>query len=116
MNMKPTQEMTFLIGRTKILALLPFQDLGGQYVPIFGLISKVHLQWIKCVRFVTLFPTRLCGRDNFDSSQPITVEPLTNNTQSNQTNKKRKNSSEICLSFSRYTSNILKVNFDELRV
>ena len=38
MNMKPTQEMTFLIGRTKILRLLPFQDLGGQYVLIFGLI------------------------------------------------------------------------------
>ena len=44
MNTKPTQEMTFLIGRTKILRLLPFQDLGGQYVPIFGLISKVGLQ------------------------------------------------------------------------
>ena len=25
-----TQEMTFLIGRTKILCLLPFHDLGGQ--------------------------------------------------------------------------------------
>lgn len=44
MNMKPTQEMTFLIGRTKILALLLFQDLGGQYVHIFGLICKVRLQ------------------------------------------------------------------------
>ena len=43
MNMKPTQEMTFLIVRKKILRLLPFQDLGGQYVPIFGLISKVRL-------------------------------------------------------------------------
>ena len=41
MNMNPTQEMTFLIGRTKILRLLPFQDLGGQYVPIFDLICKV---------------------------------------------------------------------------
>ena len=30
--------------------------------------------------------------------------------------KKRKNRSEICLSFSLYTSNILKVNLDELRV
>ena len=30
--------------------------------------------------------------------------------------QKRKNSSDICLSFSRYTWNILKVNFDELRV
>ena len=40
----PTQEMTFLIVRTKILCLLPFQDLGGQYVPIFGLICKVRLQ------------------------------------------------------------------------
>ena len=28
MNMKPTQEMTFLIGRTNILRLLQFQDLG----------------------------------------------------------------------------------------
>ena len=43
MNMNPTQEMTFLIGRTKILRLLPFQDLGGQYVPIFDLICKVCL-------------------------------------------------------------------------
>ena len=43
MNMNPTQEMTFLIGRTKILHLLPFQDLGGQYVPIFDLICKVCL-------------------------------------------------------------------------
>ena len=71
------------------------------------------------ILFVTLFPTRLFGRVQYSlitSSQPITTEPLTNNTQSNQTNKKRKNSSDICLSFSRYTSNILKVNFDELRV
>ena len=47
MNMKPTQdsqEMTFLKGKTNILRLLPFQDLGGQYVPIFGLICKVRLQ------------------------------------------------------------------------
>ena len=43
MNMKPTQEMAFLIERTKILHLLPFQDLGCQYVPIFGLICKVRL-------------------------------------------------------------------------
>ena len=42
-NTKPTREITFLIGRTKILRLLPFQDLGGQYVPIFGLICKVRL-------------------------------------------------------------------------
>ena len=41
--MKPTQEMTFVIRRTKILRLLPFQNLGGQYVPIFGLICKVRL-------------------------------------------------------------------------
>ena len=27
----------------KILRLLPFQDLGGQYLPIFGLICKVRL-------------------------------------------------------------------------
>ena len=43
MNMKPTQEMTSLIRSAKILRLLPFQDLGGQYVPIFGLICKVRL-------------------------------------------------------------------------
>ena len=43
MNMKPTQEMTFLIGRTKILPLLKFQELGSQYVPIFGLTCKVRL-------------------------------------------------------------------------
>ena len=68
MNMKPTQEVTFLIGKTKILRLLPFQDLGGQYVPIFGLISKVRLQQIsfmfhrrKHILFVTLLPTRLFG-------------------------------------------------------
>ena len=30
MNMKPTEEMSFLIGRTKILRQLRFQDLGGQ--------------------------------------------------------------------------------------
>ena len=30
MNMKPTQKMTFMIGRTKILRS-QFQDLGGQY-------------------------------------------------------------------------------------
>ena len=43
MNIKPTQEMIFLIGRTKILRLLLFQDLSGEYVPIFGLICKVRL-------------------------------------------------------------------------
>ena len=48
-----------------------------------------------------------------EGSLHVTIEPLTIPT---QTNKKGKNSSDICLSFSRYTSNILKVNFDELRV
>ena len=38
-----TQEMTFLIGGTKILSLLPFQDVGGQRVPIFSLICKARL-------------------------------------------------------------------------
>ena len=33
----------FLIGRTKILRLFPFQDLGGQSVPSVGLICKVRL-------------------------------------------------------------------------
>jgi len=33
----------FPCRRTKILCLLPFQDLGGQYVPSFGLICKVRL-------------------------------------------------------------------------
>ena len=42
MNMKPTQGMTFLTGRTKTLPPLPFQDLGGQYVAIFGLICNVR--------------------------------------------------------------------------
>ena len=45
------------------------------------------------ILFVTLFPTRLFGRVQYSlitSSQPITTEPLTNNTQSNQTNKKKK--------------------------
>ena len=73
----------------------------------------------KHILFVTFFPMRLFGRVQYSLitlSQPITTEPLTNNTQSNQTNKKRENSSDICLSFSRYSSNILKVNFDELRV
>ena len=72
----------------------------------------------KYVLFVTLFPTHLFGQVQYSlitSSQPITTEPLTNNTQSNQMNKKRKNSSDICFSFS-YISNILKVNFDQLRV
>ena len=84
------------------------------HVPLVSVLTGFH-----CILFVTLFPTRLFGRVQYSlitSSQPITTEPLTNNTQSNQTNKKRKNSSDICLSFSRYTSNILKVNFDELRV
>ena len=47
----------------------------------------------KHILFVTLFPTRLFGRVQYSlitSSQPITTEPLTNNTQSNQTNKKKK--------------------------
>ena len=73
----------------------------------------------KHILFVTLFPTRLFERVQYSlitSSQPITIEPLTNNTQSDQTNEQRKNSSDICFLFSQYTSNILKVNFDKLRV
>ena len=65
MNMKPTQEVTFLIGKTKILRLLPFQDLDGQHVPILGLITKVRLSFMfhrrKHILFVTLLPTRLFG-------------------------------------------------------
>ena len=43
MNIQPTQKMTFLIGRTKILRS-QFQDPGGQYVLISGWICKVRLQ------------------------------------------------------------------------
>ena len=83
------------------------------------IVDMFHVSQEKTYFVCYSLPTRLFGRVQYSlitSSQPITTEPLTNNTQSNQTNKKRKNSSDICLSFSRYTSNILKVNFDELRV
>ena len=127
MNMKPTQEVTFLIGKTKILRLLPFQDLGGQYVSIFGLISKVRLQQIsfmlhrrKHILFVTLLPTHLFGwvqHSLISSSQPITIKPLTNNTQSNQTNKKKRELFRYFFVFLIiFSSNILKVNFNELRI
>ena len=54
----------------------------------------------KPILFVTPFPTRLFGQVRYSlitSLQLIAIEPLTNNTQSNQTNKKRKNLSDICL-------------------
>ena len=70
------------------------------HAPLVSILTGFH-----CSLFVTLFPTRLFGRVQYSvitSSQPIAIEPLTNNTQSNQTNKKRNNTSDICLSFSRY--------------
>ena len=90
-------------------------------MPIFGLICKyAYSRYGSCFTAENVFclilssPTRLFGRVQYSlitSSQPITIGPLTNNTQSNQTNKK---DCDICLSFSRYTSNILRVNFDKV--
>ena len=107
MNMKPTREMTFLIGRTKILhAPVTVSRSGRPMSAHFRLglwgtlrVDMSHVSQEKTsLMFVTLFPTRLFERVQYSlmtSSQSITIEQLTNNAQSNQTNKKRKNSSDI---------------------
>jgi len=70
--------------------------------------------------FVTLFPTRLFERVQYSlitSSQPITIEPLTNKPkQIKLTKKERTLPIFVCPSHDILTSNILKVNFDKLRV
>ena len=40
MSMKPTQKMTFLIRRARILHRMQFQDLDGQYTPTSAYIYK----------------------------------------------------------------------------